>query len=264
MPSLSALPIHPYGILLALAFVAGIGMGIINGRRLGYSTDRVLDLSVWFLVSAMLGARVLYIVLYPAQFPTVGSWFAITRGGLVFFGGFLATALTVIGYGRWHGLRLRDMGDMIAPCLILGHAVGRIGCFLNGCCYGRPTDLPWGVVFPRLGDQPRHPTQLYEAGFLLILFVIAQRLFWRRMEKGWAFPGAVWGSYTLAYSLFRFAVEYLRGDDRGGFFTPAALSISQGIGLAGALASLAWLYLCYQKNRYERGTKGGTSDEPAG
>lgn len=265
MPSLSNLPIHPYGVVLALAFVAGIGLGLWNGRQLGYSTDRIFDLAVWFLLSAMVGARALYIVLYPSQFPTIGSWFAITQGGLVFFGGFLATAVTVIGYGRWHGLSLRDLGDLIAPCLMLGHAIGRVGCFLNGCCYGRPTDLPWGVVFPRLGDGlPRHPTQLYEAGFLLVLFFLAQWLFGRRVEQKWGFPGAIWGSYTLAYSGFRFAIEYLRGDDRGGFFTPAMLSISQGISLAGVVASLVWLHLCHRKHRLETATRKGASDEPTG
>ncbi|NLI78276.1 MAG: prolipoprotein diacylglyceryl transferase [Candidatus Riflebacteria bacterium] len=324
-------PIHAYGVVLALAFVAGIVMGVVNGRRIGLGTDQMLDLAVWFLVSAMVGARVLYIVLYPAQFPTVRSWFALSQGGLVFFGGFLATAATMIAYGKWHRIRLRDLGDMIAPCLILGHAVGRIGCFLNGCCYGRPTGLPWGVVFPRLGDGlPRHPTQLYEAGFLAVLFLVAQHLFrvrtaedplamrdtdgsprhpWRQggspsdllpvgpatpgtavgaasepvsgvgvgqasepvpgegvgafpadggghERGGWLFPGAVWGGYTLMYSGFRFAIEYLRGDDRGGFFTAAGLSVSQGIGLAGIAASLVWLYLCHRKACQERETGG--------
>lgn len=316
-------PIHAYGVVLALAFVAGIAMGVVNGRRIGLGTDQVLDLAVWFLVSAMVGARALYIVLYPAQFPTVWSWFALTQGGLVFFGGFLATAATMIAFGKWHRIRLRDLGDMIAPCLILGHAVGRIGCFLNGCCYGRPTDLPWGVVFPRLGDGlPRHPTQLYEAGFLAALFFVAEHLFRVRTAAGaslpgtlagpgaapdpgpevrqapaegtvdgdgrsegigprtgpvpdaggtgqepaasptlsapdgrW-FPGAVWGGYTLMYSGFRFAIEYLRGDDRGGFFTPAGLSVSQCIGLAGIAASLVWLYLSRRKALQERATGG--------
>ncbi len=331
-------PIHAYGVMLALAFVAGIAMGVVNGRRIGLGTDQVLDLAVWFLVSAMVGARVLYIVLYPAQFPTVRSWFALTQGGLVFFGGFLATAAATIAYGKWHRISLRDLGDMIAPCLILGHAVGRIGCFLNGCCYGRPTDLPWGVVFSRLGDGlPRHPTQLYEAGFLMVLFFLALHLFRVRTEGaeagtgipalpgpdpspapevrpdadgrtspgtgpgngadadrgpaagtgqsstpdagagtrpgtgpvpgsgggadrtrgGWLFPGAVWGGYTRMYSGFRFAIEYLRGDDRGGFFTAAGLSVSQGIGLAGIMASLAWLYLSHRKARQERETGDG-------
>jgi len=248
-----SIQIHAYGVLLALAFIAGIGMGIVQGRQLGYTTDRVLDLSAWFLISAMVGARGLYIFLYPQQFPTFVSWLAITQGGLVFFGGFLATSLTMIVYGRYNGLRLRDLGDMIAPCLIIGHAIGRIGCFTNGCCYGSPTALPWGVVFGRSGDiLSRHPTQLYEAVFLIFLFVLSLAAFRNRIRRGFIFPGGVWGGYTLLYSMFRFGIEYLRDDDRGGFFTPAAFSVSQCIGLGGVAASLLWLELCRRMNENER------------
>lgn len=252
-------PVHAYGFMLALAFIAGILLGIYHGRQLGYSTDRVLDLAVWLLISAMVGARALYIVLYPQQFPTYFSWFAFTQGGLVFFGGFLGATITVIAYGRWHGLGMRDLGDMIAPCLIMGHAIGRIGCFLNGCCYGSPTSLRWGVVFERLGDHlPRHPTQLYEAFFLLCLFVVAVAAFRNRIRGGAVFPGGVWGGYVFLYSNFRFAIEYIREDDRGGFFTSAGLSVSQCVSLAGLAGSLIWLEVCRRKNQ-ARSIPGGNN-----
>lgn len=253
-------PVHLYGVLLALAYLTGIASGLWHGRRLGFASDDILDLAVWFLASSILGARLLYIFLYPDQFPTWISYLALHQGGLVFFGGFVATAVTVVMYGRYRHWSLRDLGDMIAPSLAFAHVVGRIGCFTNGCCYGRQTDSVLGVVFPNLADGiARHPTQLYEALVLLVLGGGASYLIRRRATKpGAVFPGLVWGLYMSLYGLFRFLIEFLRGDDRGGFFTPLELSISQCLGLVALFIGIVWIYGCRRQSIRESQVTGET------
>lgn len=240
--------IHPYGILLAFAFAGGIGLGIHHGRRFGITADRIIDLAIVFMFSAMFGSRLLYILLYPQQFQDVWSWFALNRGGLVFFGGFIATVAGVILFGKYNRISLRILGDMIAPCLALGHTVGRIGCFFNGCCYGAPTDLPWACRFENAGDAlTRHPTQLYEAAYLFLAMIVTHRLLTKRASTGRPPAGFIWGGYVASYGLFRFMIEFLRDDDRGGFFTLLHLSISQLVGLGVTAAALFWIFLCAQR-----------------
>jgi len=222
----------------------------------------------------------------------------VTNGGFVFFGGFVAAVAAVIVMARVKGKRLRDLGDLVAPCLGGAHAVGRIGCFLHGCCYGGPTTAWWGITFPVLGDGlARHPTQLMEAAFLALLTAIAWLALGFReagpereesarrggagasldrpghgrllgliqapsapslnesgVEGSEATPsrlrgpriraGMVWGGYVTAYAAFRFAIEFLRDDARGGTFTPAGLSVSQVIALAALVAGILWMVCC--------------------
>jgi len=244
------LPIHTYGAFLAVAFIAGIGSGIYHGRLLGISSDRILDIALWFMLGAMGGARILYIILYPQQFPTVLSWFAFNKGGLVFFGGFVSTVIVLILYCRYYEFGIRDLGDITAPSLALGHTIGRIGCFFNGCCYGIPTKSSLGMVFPSLGDNlSRHPTQLYEAVFLALLVAATSYLFHLRVLKKRFFRGAVWGFYVFSYALFRFFIEQIRGDDRGGFFTSFHLSISQCVSILSAIFAVAWILFCWKLDK---------------
>ncbi|HEY9070525.1 MAG TPA: prolipoprotein diacylglyceryl transferase, partial [Candidatus Ozemobacteraceae bacterium] len=188
MGNLAALlpfPIHAYGVLLALAFAAGIGVALHLCERFWITRDQIIDLAILFMFAAIAGSRILYIFLYPKQFPDITSLFALNRGGLVFYGGFVATALAVVAYGRWQGISLRLLGDLIAPSLAMGHTIGRLGCFANGCCYGAPSDLPWACRFPAAGDGlTRHPTQLYEALFLFAALIVTFRLARRPAGEG--------------------------------------------------------------------------------
>lgn len=251
------LQIQPYGVLLATAFGLGIGLGIYNGKKLGFNSDQIIDLALWFVISAIVGSRVLYILLYPDQFKSFISYIDITKGGLVFYGGFLFTLVTVIGYAFYNKIDLRDLGDLIAPSLSLGHSIGRIGCFINGCCYGKPTECFCGIVFKNLHDNlPRHPTQLYESFFLMITFLISLWLLGKRCQQKniiinrfKAFKGIVWGYYLLSYSIWRFFIEYFRDDDRGGVFTRLNLSISQLISVFLLFFAFVWLVLCYNLSR---------------
>jgi phosphatidylglycerol:prolipoprotein diacylglycerol transferase len=131
----------------------------------------------------------------------------LDHGGLVYYGGFGFGLLVAFWAIRWNRLPVWQTVDLMIPPLIAAHAMGRIGCFLNGCCYGRPTDVPWAVVFHQEGI-PRHPTQIYESLALLVLFFILKRI-----ERPPTRPGAVTLIYGLLYGAWRFFIEFFRGDN---------------------------------------------------
>lgn len=250
-----------YDLLQASAFAFAVVLGIFNAPRCGIPLARAVNGALWIVVSALVGTRGLFILLYPERFPTVMSWFDFQTGGQVFFGGFIGSLIASIIYTRHYRMDIRNVADVVAPSLGLGHFLGRIGCFFGGCCYGQVTNMPWGVVFRERGEYvARHPTQLYEAGFLFCLFLWSLRSFNHRvhlekqagegspvsLQNTGLFPGRIGGVYVLAYSCFRFMIEFLRDDDRGGFFTALHLSPSQLIALFTGAAAIAWLR--YYKN----------------
>lgn len=205
------IPIYSYGFMLMLAFLAGTAVAVRLGRRRGISSEHVLDLTAVLLVAGVLGARLLYLTLewdYFRENPT-HIW-RLWEGGLSFQGGLVAALLAGALYCRRRGLSFMTMGDVIAPGTALGYAIGRVGCFLNGCCYGAPTSLPWACQFhdpPVTGPltPPSHPTQLYAALASLLIFAVLLMIFRRQRVAGqvlWAF--------LLLYSVYRFAIEFLR------------------------------------------------------
>lgn len=161
------------------------------------------------------------------------------RYGFVFFGGAIAAILTLLIYMKKKQLPVLKTADFFAVALPLGHAIGRIGCFLAGCCAGKPTDMPWGVTFtnphslvdPRYLGVPLHPTQLYEVLCNLILFFVLQ-YYYKKPHKN----GAVLAAYVIGYCVIRFCIEFFRGDFRGGFVL--GLSPSQLIAVLGVAAAL--------------------------
>lgn len=154
------------------------------------------------------------------------------QGGLTFYGGFLAAIVTSVWVSRKKRMGILRVADLIAPYTALGLAFGRIGCFLNGCCYGSPTDLPWGVHFPHRSG-PVHPTQLYETlGALALFFVLRWGVAPRQQIQG-----RVFGALLAGYGVFRFLLEFLRDDARGAFLS---ISTSQWVSLP-LIAIGAWL-----------------------
>ena len=142
------LPIRSYGLMMVVGFALGIWRAVrVSKKRYGIEPERVYDLALVLLVGGILGARVVYILLNPAT-ESWGSFFAVWQGGLSFHGGLACAMLFGLVYTRIAKLPYWTCGDLVAPSLAIGYAFTRIGCFLNGCCYGRPTDLPWGVRFP--------------------------------------------------------------------------------------------------------------------
>lgn len=222
-----------YGILLTLAFITGLAVFYRNLASARLPDETFIDVALLTTISAVSGARILYILLYPQQFNSLYDYFAIYEGGLVFYGGFLLSTISLSIYCRSKKISITRLADLIAPSLALGHAIGRIGCYCNNCCYGKPTDV---CHIYQLPTDPqtlfRHPTQLYSSAFLFLLFLFLQK------DQKYLSPnknfksGFLALSYILSYTFFRFLIEFLRGDNRGGFFTALNLSVSQLISLA--------------------------------
>jgi len=239
-----------YGLMMALAY--GICSWYLY-RRLHYirlDKDTFWNLIFIAFVGALLGAKLLYLIV---SWPEMGTTFAERlqnavrdfRYGFVFFGGAIVAIIATIVYLKKKKLPILQTADFYIVALPLGHAIGRIGCFLAGCCHGKPTDLPWGIIFtdphslvaPHYLGKPLHPTQLYEVILNLILFFTLQH-FYKKPHK----DGAILAFYLAGYALIRFFVEFFRGDFRGGFFL--GMSPSQLIALlAAAIAGVIFYFL---------------------
>lgn len=225
------LPIHTYGFLIAVGFICAMMLIKSLSIRAKLDPERVIDMTFWCLLVGFAGARLLFIITqYSSFLADPISVFKIWEGGLVFYGAPLVAVPFGIWYARKHRLPLWKTMDVLFPGLVLGHAIGRFGCLAAGCCYGRPTEMPWGVrltsdlVEPAFRGIPLHPTQLYESGALFILLAGLLWVFKRRI-----FDGQVALTYFMAYPVIRSIVEMYRGDTVRGFIIPDILSTSQFI-----------------------------------
>src|SRR5512143_814516 len=167
----------------------------------------------------------------------------IWKGGLVFYGGFLLALFTGVWYLNRFNMPLWKVADIIAPCIALGQAIGRLGCFSAGCRYGKPTDLPWGVTFTDPNSLavlgvPLHPTQIYESAGALTIFAFL----WLYRKKT-TFEGQLFWLYVMLYSVLRFTIEFVRGDEVRGFVNIASftLSTSQAVAICAFLASVVMM-----------------------
>ena len=234
---IGGLTIHWYGVLVAAGFLAGLWTASRRGLRDGIKSETIADLGTWLLLGAIAGARIFYVVSYWREdFAGKPFWeiLKVRQGGLVFYGGLIGASLAVVFYTRAKQLPLWKIADVLAPSIALGQVFGRFGCLMTGCCYGRPTDLPWAIRFPPdhwTGGVPVHPTQIYEALLNLALYG-ALAWFYRRKK----FDGQIFAAYLVGYALLRTFVESFRGDYPvrylGGVATPAQL-VSAGILVAG-------------------------------
>ncbi len=208
--------IHTYGLMIALAFLLGIWLMSLRARKEGLDSQAVYDLGFYFLSGAIIGSRVLFVIInYERYLSAPLKIFYICEGGLVYYGGLIGA----LGLGFWYlkkvKLPLWPILDLAAPYVALGQAIGRLGCFSSGCCYGRPFSGPWGVVFTDLNclaplGRKLHPVQLYSVFANLLVFAVL--LFIRKNRK---FSGQVLGSYLVCYAVTRFSLEFWRGDKRG-------------------------------------------------
>jgi phosphatidylglycerol:prolipoprotein diacylglycerol transferase len=204
--------VHSYGTLLMVAFFSGILLARREARRLGVHPDLALDLGTWTLVAAIVFARAAYVALNWSDFAPhpVEALYIWRQGGLTFHGGLLGGVLAALLLAHRRRVSTWLLADMSAPGLALGYAIARIGCFLNGCCYGGPTRLPWGVRFPLFPDSPlttdpSHPTQIYAALGSLVILAVLLRLRSRLPGRGQLFL-----VYLMLYSVMRSAIEVLR------------------------------------------------------
>jgi phosphatidylglycerol:prolipoprotein diacylglycerol transferase len=221
-------PIFSYGFMLMVAFLVAAVLATREARRQRLEPEAILDLAPWILVASVLGARLAFVAQnadYFAAHPV--EIFKVWTGGLTFHGGLAGGILAGVIFTWRRRLPFWRMADVIAPSLAIGYAIGRIGCFLNGCCYGSPTDLPWACRFPdSLASggltPPSHPVQLYAAAINVGIFLILQR-----SARRTSTPGQVMLSYVVLYSLYRFGIEFLRRGATAsviaGLITPAQL-----------------------------------------
>lgn len=232
--SLGPLQVSTYGVVVAAGWLAGVRWLVSRRADLKLTEDQIWDLVYWIFGGAFVGGKVMYFLVTPGSFAfTIEA----LRYGFVFYGGLLGGLAAGWWQARRRALPFLALGDWFLTALALGHGIGRFGCLAAGCCYGRHTDLPWGIALA--GDPSRHPTQVYEALLDLALFAFLWRVVLPRVKDGRWRRGAGVAGYVLGYAALRFAVEFLRGDDRGAFV--AGLSPSQWVALGAAAATLALL-----------------------
>jgi len=213
-----ALPVHAYGLMLMLAFLVGLLVARKRAPAYGVDPEGLIDLTLYILVAAIIGSRLLYVILDLAK----GSadyaqdpWliFKTWKGGLSFHGGLLGGVIAGVLFARRHQIPPWRLADVLAPGLGLAYAVARVGCLLNGCCYGRPTDLPWAIVFvdPYTHEHspPSHPTQIYSMIGGLTIFGLLLLLGRVQLRRG-LFEGLLACSFLILYSIERAIVEIWR------------------------------------------------------
>lgn len=235
-------PVYWFGIMMALAFLAGMTHWNLLGRKTGRDTSIAGDLALWLMVGGIAGARIAYVIAnfdYFRQAPM--EIIRVDQGGLIFYGGFIGANIALAILARFHRESFLSLVDFTVTALPLGHAIGRIGCFLNGCCHGINVSTPSLATF----GLNRYPVQLYEAAFNLVVYALLLRLYLRRTPK--TPPGILLALYLVAYATGRFLLEFLRGDER---IRTGSLDVAQLISLALIVTGLTlWAIL---RHRHER------------
>jgi phosphatidylglycerol:prolipoprotein diacylglycerol transferase len=248
-------PINTYGVFLALAFLCAILITVKLADRDGLPREKIYDLCLWMLLASLIGSKILMLFTEPEyrDHPSQLLSLDFLRSGGVFYGGLIGAVLTGYFLMRRYNLPWWKTADACAPGIAIGNFLGRQGCFAAGCCWGKPTTLPWGVKFTELGhevtgvpiDAYLHPTQLYESFAMLLVFFF---LLW--LHKHRRFSGQVILFYTLLYSVIRFGIEFLRDDPRGDVFgltTLTGLSTSQIISIVVGAGALLLLIVRWRK-----------------
>lgn len=237
---IGAFKVHSYGFMLCVAFILGLVITYRHLKKNFIDPYVVFDIVIAALVGGIVGARIFYILGNLDEFR--GNWVQVLyfwdMAGLVFFGGLLLGGAAVIAVIRWKGLPFNIIADAAGLSLALGLAVTRIGCFLNGCCYGKPSGLPWAVTFPsesgiyasmNIPSTPIHPTQIYESLLDLALFI-----FLLLVRKKLKYQGEVFYLFLFFYGMIRFFVEFFRFHDNPGAgltFQVMSLLLTAGAGL---------------------------------
>ena len=252
---IGSFPINTYGVFLALAFLCAILITVKLAARDGLPREKIYDLCLWMLLCSLIGSKILMFFTEPEyrDHPLQLISLDFLRSGGVFYGGLIGAILSGYFLMRRYQLPWWKTADACAPGIAIGNFFGRQGCFAAGCCWGKPTTLPWGVKFTELGheitgvplDVRLHPTQLYESFAMLLVFFF---LLW--LHKHRRFNGQVILLYALLYSVIRFAIEFLRDDPRGDLFgltTLTGLSTSQLISLIVGAGALVLLVLRWRK-----------------
>lgn len=251
-------PIHWYGVFMALAFLSGFASWVVLGRSRGRSFEHLSDMLFWIMVAGLLGGRLAYVLSDFGYFMThPAEIIRVDRGGLIYYGGFIGGTLGLWWFARRHGERLLDLLDFGVTSVPLAHAFGRIGCLMNGCCYGRVWDGVLAVRFPTKshawcehvnaglrmahedGSMPVHPVQVYESAFNILVYIALLFLYKRRRKEG-----STMAAYLMIYPVGRFLLEFFRGDLRLRWLN---FSVAQWLSIA--LFVSGWILLAWVRKR---------------
>jgi phosphatidylglycerol---prolipoprotein diacylglyceryl transferase len=252
IPFFGGLTIYTYGVLVALGFLAGMLWVGYEAKRVGEDPARATDLVFYVILAAIIGSRIVYVLVSDRQhfFQDPLSFFRIWEGGLVFYGGLIGATAVSIWYTRYHRRSFWVYADIFSPAIALGHAFGRIGCLMAGCCHGRPAPMEtwWTLNFPVHAQGfappgiPLYPTQPMESLTALTIFLVLFLL--RRFQR---FRGEMFVYYLALYGCARIVLEQYRGDAVRGHLLGGLLSTSQLISI-GLLVAAAGIW-CWQRRR---------------
>ena len=252
------LSIRWYGLFYVLSFVLAwiFYRKLLKYRQIELNRDQYESIIFAIMLGVILGGRLGYVLFYnlPYYISHPLQIFAVWEGGMSFHGGALGVIIAGYIFVRRHKLSFGAMADAITPLICVGLGLGRIGNFINGELWGKPTTLPWGMVFPEAGDLPRHPSQLYEM-FLegIVLFIVTYTLL-KKIKT----PGVVFWIWFALYGLFRFLIEFVREPDRlqvyedyGYFF--GFMSIGQFLSMLMVIVGAIAIFLIYRKANQQQG-----------
>ena len=232
-----------YGICLAVGFMLGLWTAGRRGMRIGLNAEDISNLMIWMFIGGVVGGKALFLINHWEEFQNSKNSMQMLRSGWVFHGSLIGACIGIWIFIRRKGMPLWATFDALAPSFALGHAIGRIGCFMNGCCFGKTCELPWAVQFPA-GTMPHshhlsieiieataklsafvHPSQMYEFILNIMFYAFLAWLFRRRK-----FDGQIFAAYLLGYAVIRFGIEFARADDRGWLWF-SSLTSGQGISI---------------------------------
>ncbi|MBN2126452.1 MAG: prolipoprotein diacylglyceryl transferase [Deltaproteobacteria bacterium] len=248
--SIGPLTLHTYGLFVALGFIAALLAAVHIGRTVGINAQQVMDMGFIMILWAIIGSRLGYLALNLSYYRNnLLDILKIWQGGLVFSGGLLTALLALLWHLRRRNLSFWKVGDLWAPAAALGQGIGRIGCFMAGCCYGKPAEVPWAVVFTHPKSlaplhTALHPTQIYASLSGFVVFLIL--MFLHRRKR---FQGQVLLWFLILHSTARLLIERFRGDDRG-LIPGTDMSLTQLVTLVILLGSV--VALLFLKSKMEK------------
>jgi len=243
------IPVRGYGLMLAIGFLIATYVAGRRAEKRGIPSQMIFDLCLCLLIGGVLGARIFHVLQHSSIYSSFWDFFKVWEGGLAYYGGFILSVGVALAYIRWRKLSTGKVFDIVAPSVMLGMGIGRIGCLLAGCCFGKPTSLPWGITFPEYSAAwlaygmkfvKVHPTQIYSSLSLFSLFAILIIL-----QRYTRYPGQLFFITVLMYSAHRFLIDFLRfynPEERiGGLATSQVVSIiAAAITLAVMIAIAVW------------------------
>lgn len=244
--------VSSHGFFYTLGGVAGFIVILLLSKKQKLPLIEIASFCLFGIIVCVIGGKIYFLIFrffnnysYYLKFP--GKIFDLSESGVAFHGSVVAGILFALWYLKKFKIGYWKVGDALGPGIALGHSIGRIGCFMQGCCYGSQSSLPWAVTFPFF-SHPVHPVQLYEAGLNFFNFLFLILIFKKRR-----FEGQVSSFYIINYSCIRFFVEFFRGDPERGYVfrgesALTSLSVAQLISLFGVISGII-LYLVLRKRK---------------